>query len=213
MTNPATSSAFIGLHYRGGGEQRGAVPRGTGGVVAACVACEPATTIGSSCLRQGRDHTGRSFNGRTRRSGRRYRGSNPCLPAISPYRTTYLRQRVAIPNPCLSGIHSLLGLQLPLAAFDRLQDFATSLIRPAPRTMYSGLLNRCVPHRVRLPSLGRDRGRHRGLLGVRKMQRNCVNELETAGRSLSNKGDAAVVAVVSEPASNRRVRLCEHHIG
>jgi hypothetical protein len=27
--------------------------------------------------------TGRSFNGRTRRSGRRYRGSNPCLPANS----------------------------------------------------------------------------------------------------------------------------------
>ena len=27
--------------------------------------------------------TGRSFNGRTRRSGRRYRGSNPCLPATS----------------------------------------------------------------------------------------------------------------------------------
>ena len=28
-----------------------------------------------------RPNTGRSFNGRTRRSGRRYRGSNPCLPA------------------------------------------------------------------------------------------------------------------------------------
>ena len=42
----------------------------------------PFATIESSCLHQGRDHTGRSFNGRTRRSGRRYRGSNPCLPAI-----------------------------------------------------------------------------------------------------------------------------------
>ena len=29
--------------------------------------------------------TGRSFNGRTRRSGRRYRGSNPCLPASLPH--------------------------------------------------------------------------------------------------------------------------------
>jgi hypothetical protein len=31
--------------------------------------------------RDSRPDTGRSFNGRTRRSGRRYRGSNPCLPA------------------------------------------------------------------------------------------------------------------------------------
>ena len=39
--------------------------------------------IGSSCLAHdsATDTTGRSFNGRTRRSGRRYRGSNPCLPA------------------------------------------------------------------------------------------------------------------------------------
>src|SRR6185369_7062386 len=48
---------------------------------AACVVREPADTIGGSCLAQFATSTGRSFNGRTRRSGRRYRGSNPCLPA------------------------------------------------------------------------------------------------------------------------------------
>jgi hypothetical protein len=37
----------------------------------------------------------------------------------------------------------------PLAAFDRLQYFSKFLIRPATRTMYSGLLNRGVRCRGR----------------------------------------------------------------
>ena len=51
-------------------------------VPCACVPEERADRIGSSCPHgcRGLD-TGRSFNGRTRGSGPRYRGSNPCLPA------------------------------------------------------------------------------------------------------------------------------------
>jgi hypothetical protein len=37
-------------------------------------------------------------------SGPRYRGSNPCLPAISPYRTNTYAWRVSIQNPCLSSV-------------------------------------------------------------------------------------------------------------
>ena len=49
-----------------------------------CVGEERADRMGSSCPHPYRGLiTGRSFNGRTRRSGRRYRGSNPCLPASS----------------------------------------------------------------------------------------------------------------------------------
>jgi hypothetical protein len=66
-------------------------------------------------------------------------------------------------NPCLSSIHSILGLQLPLAAFDRLRYFSTFLIRPATRTMYSGLLNRCIRGAAGQP-------RHNGL-ATRPMSR------------------------------------------
>src|SRR5678816_1992069 len=44
---------------------------------------------------------GRSSNGRTADSDSAYRGSNPCLPATSHFRTTTYRRRVATANPCL----------------------------------------------------------------------------------------------------------------
>jgi hypothetical protein len=46
---------------------------------------------------------GRSFNGRTRGSGPRYRGSNPCLPVKFPAIATTYVPRVSFDNPCLSA--------------------------------------------------------------------------------------------------------------
>ena len=43
--------------------------------------------------------TGRSFNGRTRGSGPRYRGSNPCLPARLRSRFARASSRSAAPRP------------------------------------------------------------------------------------------------------------------
>ena len=62
----------------------------------------------------------------------------------------YLRLASVHPESLPLKRYSILGLRLPLAAFNRLQYFSTFLIRLATRTMYSGLLNRYLYEGARL---------------------------------------------------------------
>src|SRR6187455_3350868 len=58
-------------------------PPGVGESAQAPHRCAWTPVYNRGFLPRPRNATGRSFNGRTRGSGPRYRGSNPCLPANS----------------------------------------------------------------------------------------------------------------------------------
>jgi hypothetical protein len=70
-------------------------------------------------------HTGRSFNGRTRGSGPRYRGSNPCLPATS----------LARPRSWLVGSSPVTSRLAELAANGR-ESLPSSHTSHSPSTIY-----------------------------------------------------------------------------
>ena len=87
--------------------------------------------------------TGRSFNGRTRRSGRRYRGSNPCLPANSfgvglvgriswKHRASFHSARM-VPNPAYFEASLGVGLVGRISRKHR-ASFHSARMVPNPRT-------------------------------------------------------------------------------